>query len=49
MHSAEKLIFNRSADILSRVKGADGSYTNLIFDVHNYLNWIIDEGYLRSQ
>jgi endoglucanase len=36
--SAAKFISNGSGAALSKVKNPDGSFTNLIFDVHKYLD-----------
>ena len=36
--SAETFVSNGSADALSKVTNPDGSVTNLIFDVHKYLD-----------
>lgn len=36
--SAETFVSNGSADALKKVTNPDGSVTNLIFDVHKYLD-----------
>lgn len=36
--SAETFVSNGSADALSKVTNPDGSHTNLVFDVHKYLD-----------
>lgn len=37
--SAATFVSNGSADALNKVKNPDGSITNLVFDVHKYLDY----------
>lgn len=44
--SAETFVSNGSADALNKVTNPDGSITNLIFDVHKYLDF--DNSYVPA-
>jgi endoglucanase len=37
--SAGTFIIDGSADALAKIKNPDGSFTDLVFEIHKYLDW----------